>query len=67
MGKPFGYNIPTDRNFFYKGDDGCSQTLDSDWVYNDGGVIYYLDGVKTGWIDNPPVTTYFDPSVIRVK
>ena len=67
MSRPFGNNLPTNKHFFYKGDEGCYQTLDSDWVYNDGGNICYLDGIKTGWSNNPPVTTYYDPSVIRVR
>ena len=61
----FGINN-TNTDLIYIGDESGEQTNYPDEVYNDSGVIHYLDGVKTGWINKPEIKVYYDPSVIRI-
>jgi hypothetical protein len=66
MSTRFGINN-SNPDLVYVGDESDEQTNYPDEVYNDRGVIYYLDGVKTGWINQPEIKISYDPSVIRVR
>lgn len=49
----------------WKGRDYSSQTTEPDWVFNDGGEIFFNDGVSTGWIQDPSkIKVYRDTSVV---
>ena len=65
MSTRFGINN-TNSDLVYVGDESGEQTNYPDEVYNDGGTIYYLDGIKTGWVNQPKLVVYKDPSIMRV-